>query len=151
MSTEDTRNSSTYLNQLVLMRDRIAGFAGNLNIPTARNLIIRSKTKTGNSIATSYLEIDPIPIIDRVSPRIASAFNGSNSITIKLDDLQIKGISRSYSREQILGTSISYFVDSEVVNNSISGGFECDLISVDELPLTWNLILRRKTDDRRNV
>lgn len=151
MSTEDTRRGSTYLNQLVLMRDRIAGFAGSLSIPTARNLIIRSKTKTGNSIATSYLKIDPTPIIDRVSPRIASAFNNSSSITIKLDDLQVKGISRSYSREQILGTGISYFVDSDLVESSINGGFECDLVSVDELPLTWNLILRRKTDDRRNV
>lgn len=151
MSTEDTRSGSRYLDQLILMRDRISSFAGHLSIPTARSLVIRNKVKVDNLIITEFLTINPVPIIDRVSPRIASAFNNSNSVTIKLDDLQVKGISRSYPREEILGTGISYFIDSEVINDNISGGFECDLISVEELPLTWNLILRRKPDDRRSV
>lgn len=146
MSTKDTRPGGSYLELMVGMRDEIAGFARHLGIPTARSLTIRYKTRVDGQTIDNCLRVDPSPVIRRIPPNIIAAFNNSNQVTYKADDLLVEGISRKYPRERIVGTSLSYFIDAET-----DGGFECELVSIDELPLTWNLVLRRRTDDRRNV
>lgn len=145
MSAEDTRSKTTYVEQMIALRDRIAPLAGAFGIPTARSLIIQRREK-GKS---EYLEIDPKPIIDRVPPSLAQAFNTNQQI--KIDDLQVSGITRRYPRECIVGTGISYFIDAQLLLDRIVGGFEAEFVSIEELPLTWNLILRRRPDERRGV
>ena len=96
-----------------------------------------------------YLEINPKPIIDRVPPATAAAFN--TNLQVKIDDLQVSGISRRYPRELIVGTGVSYFIDSELLIDRIVGGFEAEFVSIEEMALTWNLILRRRADERRGI
>jgi hypothetical protein len=150
--TEDTRPKTTYIEQMIALRDSIAPLAGAFGIATARSLVIQRRWVAPGEEKTrvDYFEIDPKPIIDRVPPYLAEAFNGSQ-IQIKIDDLQVSGISRRYLRELIVGTGISYFIDSQLLLNRIVDGFEVEFVSIDELPLTWNLILRRRPDERRGV
>lgn len=143
--TQDTRPKTTYVEQMIALRDRVAPLAGAFGIPTARSLIIQRREKN----RSEYLEISPKPIIDRVPPFLAQAFNTSQQI--KIDDLQVSGITRRYPREWIVGTGISYFVDAGLLLDRIVGGFEAEFVSIEELPLTWNLILRRRPDERRGV
>lgn len=147
--TKDTRPKTNYTQQMIALRDRIAPLSGAFGIPTARSLVIQRRFQGEGKARIDYLEIDPKPIIERVPPSIAQAFNSNQQI--KIDDLQISGISRKYPREWVVGTGISYFVDSQLLLNRIVGGFEAEFVSVDELPLTWNLILRRRPDERRGV
>ncbi len=150
--TQDTRPKTTYIEQMISLRDRIAPLADVFGI-TARSLVIQRRWLAPGEEKTriDYLEIDPKPIIERVPPSIAQAFNGSQQIQIKIDDLQISGITRRYPREWVVGTGISYFVDAQLLLDRVIGGFEAEFVSIDELPLTWNLILRRRPDERRGV
>lgn len=143
--TKDTRPKTTYVQQMIALRDRVAPLAGAFGIPTARSLIIQRRERG----KTEYLEVDPKPIIDRVPPNLVQTSNSNQQI--KIDDLQVSGISRRYPREWIVGTGISYFVDAVLLLDRISGGFESEFVSIEELPLTWNLILRRRPDERRGV
>lgn len=149
--TKDTRHKKSYVEQMIDLRDRIAPLSGVFGIPTARSLIIRRRwlPPGEESMRVDYLEVNPQPIIDRVAPSLAAAFN--TSLQVKIDDLQVSGISRRYPREWIIGTGVSYFIDAQLLMDRIVGGFEAEFVSVDELPLTWNLILRRRPDERRGV
>lgn len=147
--TKDTRPKLSFVEQMMLLRDAIAPIAKELGMATSRSLVISRRVVGESSLKIDFLEISPQPIIERVSPKQATNFNGTEQI--KNDDLQIFGISRKYPREWIVGTGISYFVDAVLINNQIRGGFECDFISIEEQPLTWNLILRRRTDERRGI
>ncbi|MEW6494503.1 MAG: hypothetical protein AB1589_18600 [Cyanobacteriota bacterium] len=153
MTTEETRPKTTYIEQMVALRDSVAPLAGAFGISTARSLVIQRRwvAPTEGKTRVDYLDINPKPIIERVPPAIAQAFNGVGQIQIKIDDLQINGITRHYPREWIVGTGISYFVDSQLLMDRVIGGFEAEFVSIDELPLTWNLILRRRPDERRGV
>jgi hypothetical protein len=153
LPSSDTRPKTTYIEQMVALRDSVAPLAGAFGIPTARSLVIQRRWVAPGEGKTriDYLEIDPKPIIERVPPYIAQAFNGNQQIQIKIDDLQVSGITRNYPRELVVGTGISYFVDSQLLLNRVIGGFEAEFVSIDELPLTWNLILRRRPDERRGI
>ena len=149
--TQDTRPSTTYIEQMIALRDSVAPLAGAFGIPTARSLVIQRRWVALGDSGVDFFLIDPKPIIERVPPYIAQAFNGNQQIQIKIDDLQVSGITRRYPRELIVGTGISYFVDSQLLLNQVIGGFEAEFVSIDELPLTWNLILRRRPDERRGI
>lgn len=143
--TKDTRPKTSYVEQMIFLRDRIAPLASAFGIPTARSLIIQRREKS----RSEYLEIEPKPIIDRVPPSLAQAFNTNQQI--KIDDLQVSGITRRYPREWIVGTGVSYFIDAQLLLDRIVGGFEAEFVSIEELPLTWSLILRRRPDERRGI
>lgn len=149
--TEETRTKTSYVEQMIGLRDLVAPLAGAFGIPTARSLIIQRRwlPTDEEKMRVDYLEVQPNPIIDRVPPSIAAAFN--TNLQVKIDDLQVSGISRHYPREWVVGTGISYFIDAQLLMDRIVGGFEAEFVSVDELPLTWNLILRRRPDERRGV
>ncbi|ALF52241.1 hypothetical protein ACX27_04245 [Nostoc piscinale CENA21] len=147
--TQDTRPKTNYTQQMISLRDCIAPLVDAFGIPTARSLIIQRRFQEDGRLKIEYFAVEPKPIIDRVPPAIASAFN--TDLQIKIDDLQVSGISRKYPREWIVGTGISYFADAQLLLDRIVGGFEAEFVSIDELPLTWNLILRRRTDERRGI
>jgi hypothetical protein len=143
------------MQQMIELRDAIAPLAGELGMATARSLVIsRRELQSGGEdepprLCINFVEVSPKPIIERVPPSLASSFNGVQQI--KIDDLQVFGISRKYPREWIVGTGISYFVDATLLYEQVRGGFECEFVSIEELPLSWNLILRRRADERRGV
>lgn len=149
--TKDTRPDTSYIEQMVALRDTIAPLAYQFGIPTARSLIIvrRWLNEGAEDMSVGYLEISPKPIIERVPPSLASAFNSNQQI--KIDDLRVSGISRHIPKQWVVGTGISYFIDAQLLLDKVTGGFEAEFVSIDELPLTWNLILRREPDERRGV
>jgi len=137
------------MQQMVGLRDSVAPLAGVWGIPTVRSLILRKRFASDTEgLVTEFVEITPRVHIDTVSPRLANAFQ--SSIQIEIDDFQVSGISRSYSRSDLVGTSIAYFVDGVLTDDgsAIASGIECDFIAITESSLTWDLILRRKADDR---
>lgn len=98
---------------------------------------------------TTFIEITPKPIIEKMTPRLGSAFQ-SVGLVIESDDYQAEGVSRIYTHDELVDTSISYFVDG-VLNEAktvLVGGVECDFVGLLESTLTWSLALRRKPDDR---
>ena len=147
--TEDTRPKLNYVEQMVQLRDAIAPLGAEFGIATSRSLIISRREINGEAILIQFLEVFPQPIIERVPPSMATNFNGIQQI--KIDDLRVFGISRKYAREWVVGTGISYFIDASLLHEQVKGGFECEFVSIEELPLTWNLILRRRADERRGV
>lgn len=148
-ATKDTRGISNYTESMRQLRDFVAPLAETFGIAYARSLVIQRRWREGGEKFSDTYCISPTPIIGRKPPQIANADN--TSISIKQDLLLVEGVSRKYPREHIIGTGINYWVDAQISSNGIIGGFECDLYSIDEHPLTWNLILRRITDERRGV
>jgi hypothetical protein len=147
--TEDTRPKLNYVEQMIKLRDEIAPLGQAFGISTCRSLIISRREINGQAILIEFLEVSPQPIIERVSPYTATNFGGTQQI--KIDDLQVSGISRQYPREWIVGTGISYFIDATLLHRQVKGGFECEFVSIEEMPLTWNLILRRRADERNGI
>lgn len=147
--TKDTRKETNYSQQMTHLRDLIAPIAADLGIPTARNLIIRLQAREEGKLQWQIFKIEPTPIIERSRPRDGVAFE--SGLRTKDDDFMVYGISRKYDRELIIGTGVSYFVDGEIIGGELVGGIECELSSVEELPLTWNLTLTRKPDERRGI
>jgi len=143
-ATEETRGISDYSESMRTLRDSIAPLAAFLGIATARNLIIQ---KWGEN--EEIIEIFPRPIMGRKQPQIVNADN--SNIGAKQDLLVVEGITRAYPREKIIGTGINYWIDSELTSSGITGGFQAEFISVEEMPLTWNLTLRRVLNERRGV
>lgn len=130
-------------------------------IPSIRSLIIRSRSLDLQTqmIASTFLSISPLPHITTLTPKIAGAYK-SAGIDVEIDDYQVKGIGRyylfddgemgGYERSQLVGTSIAYFVDGVLSadGNRVISGQECDFIGITERALQWDLVLRRKPDDR---
>jgi hypothetical protein len=147
--TEDTRPKLSFVEQMMQLRDAIAPLGAEFGITTSRSLIISRREVNQQSILIQFFEVLPQPIIERVPPSMATNFNGNQQI--KIDDLRVFGVTRKYPREWIVGTGISYFVDATLLHEQVKGGFECEFVSIEEMPLTWNLILRRRADERRGV
>lgn len=147
--TEDTRAFSGYTESMQQLRDSIAPLAAEFGIATARSLIIQRRWRENNQPYHEIYEIEPLPIIGRRQPSINNADN--TNISVKQDLLVVEGISRKYPREKIVGTGINYWVDGLITSSGVNGGFQCEFYDIEELPLTWNLILRRILDERRGV
>jgi hypothetical protein len=141
--------SGSFIAQMVGLRDMTAKLSASFGVPVVRSLVLRRRINRSGVIVTSFVEISPQPVIDLVGPRLASAFQNS-SIVLEIDDYQISGISRSYSRSEIVDTGITYFVDGVLSEDktTLLSGIECDFISILEETLCWRLVLRRKPDQR---
>ena len=147
--TEDTRPLSRYTLCMQFLRDQIAPVAFEFGIATARSLIIQKRWRENGEMRDRTFEVEPKPIIGRKPPQIQMADN--TSISIKQDLFLVEGITRNYPKENIVGTGINYWVDATMTSEGIAGGFKAEFFSMEEMPLTWNLILRRILDERRGI
>jgi hypothetical protein len=134
---------------MVALRDSMPPLSQDFGVHTARNLILQHRVRPiGSSVfVTQFTTV--AAQIETVSPRLSAAFQNSN-IVLEVDDFQLRGISRFLTRDQLVDTGITYFVDG-VLNadrSVVISGIECDFISITEETLTWTLILRRKGDHR---
>lgn len=125
----------SFIDQMVAMRDLAAGFAGSVGLSQVQDLVIR--TRRGSDPALD-LRIDPQPVIQTVTTKVmASAF--SAGIQLEATDLQVTGVSGSYSRDQLVGPNLSYLI----------GDTECLFIWIQRNTLTWDLYLRPRSSERR--
>lgn len=135
---------SDYFTQMLQFRDYTAPLAENLGLPTVRSLIIRRRENKN----ISYTSIQPLPVITIAYPQ-AQGLSGINSLEITTGDFEVKGVSRTYTRSQLVGSRIDYIIDGVLSNEQGTGGIICDLIAITENILTWDLSLRQKIGEQK--
>lgn len=128
-------------------RDLGAQLATHYAAPNARSLIIVTRPERGHP---TYLEIYPRPIIQQVSPRLLAAFRDIPDVEIEINDLQIDGISKRYTAEQLVGRGISYLIDAELDDDGQPvGGEAYDLVPGLQLEREqttfWRLVVRLRS------
>ncbi len=119
-------------------------------LPTTRSLIVVTRA-TGQ--LPNYLQIDPTPSISTVSPKIVRQLEG---LQLELSDLMVDGISKSFSREQLIGPGKHYLIDGELYQENVNGtyvtrahgGQEAERVKGSEIMFDqlvhWRLILRQR-------
>ena len=133
-------HSNSYIEQMIRLRDRAAGFATQFGIPNSRSLIIRTRSQEE---ATRYLLVVPTPIITEVdfSQKPIEGFSG---ISGPVKTFEVKGISRRYTRTQLEFEAVDYILGGELRLGKIVGGITCTLQSLKENPITWDLTITQK-------
>lgn len=123
------------------LRDSLVSIAGYASFGLKdRTLVVVSRA------AGTAIQIVPNPDISPVTPRMVAFYRAQN-ITIELDTVQVSGISKLYSREQLTGSGVYYVVDGTSTNNIVTGGAIYDrLPGVDlvDLPACWNILLEAR-------
>lgn len=125
------------------VRDAAAALPQFFNLANCDSLIVVRRNPGGG---TTYLNIQPRPIIQSVSPRLLQTYEGVESIQIEVDDIQTQ-VSRRYSFEQLSGRGISYLIGAELVRGKPEGGYEADQVpglSLQKRTTHWELLLRRR-------
>ena len=105
----------------------------------------RSLVVVSRALGTA-IQIAPNPDISLVSPQMVAFYRAQN-ITIELDTVQVSGINKLYTREQLTGSGVYYVVDGTATNNIVTGGAIYDrLPGVDliDLPACWNILLEAR-------
>lgn len=133
-----------YIQQMLALRDYAAPLAVELCIPSARSLIIRRR----ESRNTNYLKVEPLPTITTAYPKI-EGFDGIGSVQVITGDFEVKGVSRKYMRSQLVGSRIDYVIDGILQDGVVNGGMICDLVTITENTLTWDLVLRQKIGEQK--
>lgn len=126
---------------MISLRDMVAPEAENFGLPTSRSLIIRYKKQI-----VTYLEISPQPIIKELAPKTSNI--GNQNIKGVVGDFEVKGISRKYPLEDIIGSGVDYIIDGKLKNGKLIGGVECTYITHQENSLTIDLTLQKRVGEQ---
>lgn len=125
-----------FIQQMIFVRDQIAGLAGEFGNPNISSLIIRKRIGT----SVSYLEIAPNPVIQEDFPSRESIENLSSIEGLKRI-FNVSGVSRKYQEEQLRGIGVDYLIGARLKLGTPVGGRTCSLVSMDKKTLTWELQL----------
>lgn len=130
---------------MVKLRDRVAKLATNFGIPNVRSLFIRTRTQDGD---TSYLEVIPIPIITEIS-NSQDRMNGISGLSGAAQFFDVKGVSRKYTLQQLEYEAVDYIIDGRLdTHGQLQGGIICQLVSITENSITWDLRLQQKLGEQ---
>ncbi|MDJ0705118.1 MAG: hypothetical protein QNJ46_17690 [Leptolyngbyaceae cyanobacterium MO_188.B28] len=152
-----------FIDQMRFVRDRSLitfGWQDYYGVPTVRSLVIRKRQVVGGKMQEEYIDIQPKPVITTVDEKqVGTPFN--ESIQIEIDDFMVKGVSRQgcgYDFLNFRDTGVEFWVDAQLLGGwngpvwtpyQIVGGIPCDFLAITKSnTLTWDLLLRRKPDDR---
>lgn len=94
----------------------------------------------------TYLQILPNPSIRQASANLI-AFMQSRNIRVERDTIQVQGISKLYTRENLTGRGKYYIVDGTKWNGAIVGGKKYDRypdLDLEETPAGWNIVLKER-------
>ncbi len=134
---------------MVGLRDLTAPLA--VGLPNITPLILRKRILVPGDTypTTAHIVIEPQPYVSIATPKLASAYQALG-ITIEVDDIEVRGVSQRHPRTDLVGTGISYWLDATLSSDgkSLIGGYECDFVGIVDNTLTWDMVLRRKPDDR---
>lgn len=73
-----------------------------------------------------------------------------SNVTAKDDSFELTGIDKSLSLDWLQATGVSFWVEAQLINNRIVGGWEGEFVTLDRKnPLAYTLFLRKKPDERR--
>jgi hypothetical protein len=139
-----------YFGQIASIRDELAVFAPEYNHRNAIDVVICYRQAYNG---TTYIQIDPTPMVDTVSEAYIRAFGDKPNIQIELDDYQIDNISSKYAEGEnekiILGSY--YLIGATLQNGKPVGGWEAERIPGTTLfrkALTYSLLVRRRKPAR---
>lgn len=132
--------SRSYIEQMIRLRDSVAPFAASFGIPNSRSLIIRTRSLDES---LRYLAIAPTPIITEIdfSQKNIEGFSG---ISGPEKTFEVKGVSRHYTRFQLEQEAVDFVVGGELRLGKLVGGIVCELKSLKENPITWDLTIVQK-------
>lgn len=135
-----------YFGQIASIRDELAVFAPEYKHRNAIDVVICYREAYGQ---TTYIQIEPTPMVDTVSESYIRTFGGNTNIQIELDDYQIDNISSKYAEgenEKILLGSY-YLIGATLDRGKPVGGWEAERIPGTTLfrkALTYSLLVRRR-------
>jgi hypothetical protein len=135
--------------ELAPLRDELASVRQGFGVFNykVRSLIVCYRR---TNAPTTYLEIQPRPLIDHVDLSMVAAFGQNIKAQIELSDLQVTDISRQYTRDQLLGSY--YIIDGVLADGVVTGGIEAERLPGSRLvekTLTWELLLRERPPSQR--
>lgn len=131
--------TANLIESLVFARDKFLAIANAFDLRENRTLIVVDRANN------TRLQIIPNPSIRFISSQMAAAFQRSYNLQIELDTLQVSGISKSYSEDQLTGTGFHYIVDGTI--DDVNSGKIYDRlpgVSLMSTPLGWNLYLKER-------
>jgi len=131
-----------YFGSIASIRDELAIFAPEFKHRNAIDVLVCYRQAYGS---TTYLKLDPTPMVDTVNEKYVRAFGDNANIQIELDDFQLSSISSKYTEAQILGSF--YLIGAELRNGVPIGGWEAERIPGTTLirkALTYELLIRRR-------
>lgn len=135
-----------YFGQIASIRDELAVFAPEYKHRNAIDVVVCYRQAYGQ---TTYLQLDPTPMVDTVSESYIRTFGDNINIQIELDDYQIDNISSKYTDQQILGSH--YLIGATLQQGVPVGGWEAERIPGTTLfrkALTYSLLVRRRKPNR---
>ena len=132
-----------FLGEMTAMRDTLA--IESEGLPTVRSLIIRRRNRDDEE---TFLAIVPKPLIVYSSPQ-EKGLNGATQMQSANQQFQVKGISRKYLYEDLVGQRLDYWIDGIVVDGALVQGIECSFVSIEEHSLVWNLTIESKIGEQQ--
>lgn len=128
---------------MIARRDRAADRATKFGLPNIRSLIIVTRLPGEDK----YLEIKPTPTINELGTD-SQAIDGLNRVSGAVKTYEVKGISRSYTKEQLEHQAVDYIIDGKLKFGEIISGTLCRLTKITEQTLTWEMTLEERIGER---
>lgn len=138
-------SSQDFVNRMIELRDLAAQRAMFFGIHSVRQLAIKIKQDplVFGPNCFDYRWIEPAPVIVEVDRR-DEVLDQLPVTTERVKMYEVKGISRTYSREDLEYRGIEYYIDAVVRDKELVEGLSCELVEITEQTLTWDLLLRER-------
>lgn len=97
----------------------------------------------------TYIKITPNPYI-RTAPTQMMDTLRNQGIRVERDSIQVQGISKKYTREDLTGRGKYYVVEGVEENGVVVGGKRFDRypeIDLEESPSGWSILLKEKAGE----
>lgn len=110
-------------------------------LPEVRSLILCKIQEDGSVL---YEEIDPPPLVIQRNDNLEAIEKTNIQGVVTLFD--VKGVSGAYERTYLESSLVTYYIDAIYESpTSISGGFQCKLVSVTQKATSFDLSLSYET------
>lgn len=129
---------NSFFDRMLILRDLAASKAVEYGISKIRKVFIRQK-KANN--VYEIIQVTPIPLIEEIKHDLENIGDLSNLKGMSRL-LEVKGISKSYSRHILEAENTDYLVDS-IDNTPDAPQWQCNLLSLTDNGLTWQLQLQQ--------
>ena len=130
----------TIVSTLNSLRDSLVPLANNWDQMHNRSFFVVDR------LNNSYTRISPNPSVRNASSQLIM-FMQSRNIRVERDTIQVQGISKTYTRDDLTGRGKYYVVDGVEVNGAIVGGKKYDRypdMDLEEIPTGWNIVLKER-------
>jgi hypothetical protein len=136
-----------FFGQAASIRDELAIFAPQFGQLNSIDVVICYRHQGS---PTTYMQIEPTPLVATVDERYAQTYGSKAGIQIELNDLQITNISAAYTRDQVLGSF--YLIGATLQGGQPVGNyFEAERVPGSALTnksMTYQLLVRHRKPEQ---